>query len=103
MFAPGNDASSWLEGWHPEVSAYYRAASEKPGKNVWWPVTNAPILDLQGGQDPWRPESSRNELKDQLGDKVTVGVIARAGHAMVPEQPEAISKAIADWVRSLPP
>jgi pimeloyl-ACP methyl ester carboxylesterase len=103
MFAPGNDASSWLDGWHPQVTPAYRAAANIPPKSVWWSVSNSPILDLQGGQDPWRPESTRNELKDQLGDKVTVRVIPRAGHALVPEQPEAITTAIADWVRQLPP
>lgn len=103
MFAPGNDASSWLDGWHPDVAPFYRLAGQKPDKEVWWPVANAPLLDLQGGQDPWRPESSRNELKEQLGDKVTVGVIPRAGHALVPEQPEAITSAIVAWVRTLAP
>lgn len=103
MFAPGNDAASWLQGWHPELTAAYRSAGQNPPKSVWWPVSNSPILDLQGGQDPWRPESTRNELKDQLGDQVTVRVIPRAGHALVPEQPEAIAAAIADWVRQLPP
>lgn len=103
MFAPGNDPSSWLEGWHPEVTKFYRVAGQHPPKDVWWPVSNSPILDLQGAQDPWRPESTRNELKDQLGNKVTVRVIPRAGHAMVPEQPEAITQAIVDWIRPLAP
>lgn len=103
MFAPGNDASAWLEGWHPHLTAIYRAAGQEPPKSAWWPVSNSPLLDLQGAQDPWRPESTRNELKDQLGQKVTVRVIPRASHAMVPEQPEAITTAIADWVRQLPP
>lgn len=103
MFAPGSDASSWLEGWHPELAAAYRTTGQHPPKSVWWPVSHSPVLDLQGSQDPWRPESTRNELKDQLGDKVTVRVIPRAGHALVPEQPEAITTAITDWVRQLPP
>lgn len=103
MFALGNDPTSWLEGWHPEVSKFYRSAGQYPSKDVWWPVSNSPILDLQGAQDPWRPESTRNELKDQLGNKVTVKVIQHAGHAMVPEQPAAITLAITSWVRNLGP
>ena len=62
FFAPGHDATSWLEGWHPEVRDAYRKAGAVPDKNLWWPVGNAPILDLQGGTDPWRPASSRTEL-----------------------------------------
>lgn len=103
MFAPGNDASSWLDGWHPKVRAAYRGAAQRPGRDVWWPVANAPILDLQGDSDPWRPASSRNELKDKLGDKVTVKVIPRASHALVPEQPKAVTQAIVEWVRTLKP
>jgi len=103
MFAPGNDASSWLEGWHPELRVAYRKAGTVPSKDVWWPVSHAPVLDLQGGEDPWRPLATRNELKDVLGDKVTVRVIPRAGHALIPEQPEAVSRAIVEWVRTLGP
>jgi len=103
MFAPGNDASSWLEGWHPEVREAYRRAGTTPSKEVWWPVSTAPILDLQGAEDPWRPLATRNELKDMLGDKVTVQVIPRAGHALIPEQPAAVSDAIVEWIRTLQP
>ncbi|BEP62287.1 hypothetical protein GmRootV213_28410 [Variovorax sp. V213] len=103
MFAPGNDASSWLDGWHPELRDAYRRAGATPSKDVWWPVSNAPILDLQGAEDPWRPPATRNELKDILGDKVTVQVIPRAGHALIPEQPSAVSEAIVGWVRTLQP
>jgi len=103
MFAPGNDASSWLTGWHPKVRDAYRGAAQRPGRDVWWPITNAPILDLQGDSDPWRPASSRNELKDKLGSKITVKVIPRASHALMPEQPKAVALAIVEWVRTLQP
>ncbi|MCJ0761615.1 alpha/beta fold hydrolase [Variovorax terrae] len=103
MFAPGNDASSWLEGWHPELREVYRKAGAAPNKDVWWPVSNSPILDIQGEEDPWRPAATRNELKDVLGDKVTVRVIPRAGHALIPEQPAAVAEAIIAWIRTLEP
>lgn len=101
MFAPGNDASPWLDGWHPELRSAYRDVSALPGKDRWWPVTNAPILDLQGAEDPWRPPATRDELRHALGDKVTVRVIPRAGHALVPEQPAAVAQEIVAWVRGL--
>lgn len=103
MFAAGNDASSWLEGWHPDLREAYRKAGTTPSKDIWWPVSNAPILDLQGGEDPWRPLATRNELKDVLGEKVTVRVIHRAGHALIPEQPAVVSEAIVEWIRKLQP
>jgi pimeloyl-ACP methyl ester carboxylesterase len=103
FFAPGSDPSTWLEGWHPELRDAYRRVSATPPKQAWWPVTHAPILDLQGEVDPWRPPSTRDELRAVLGDKVTVRVVARASHALLPEQPDAVADAILKWARSLPP
>ena len=66
-------------------------------------MSNAPILDLQGAEDPWRPPATRNELKDVLGGKVQVKTVPRASHALIPEQPAAVAQAIADWIGTLPP
>ena len=103
FLAPGNDPELWMEGWYPELSAAYRDAMTLPPKDQWWPVSHSPILDLQGGDDPWRPAATRDELKAVLGDKVTVQVIPNASHAMVPEQPQAVADSIARWSGQLPP
>ena len=104
FFAPGNDPSAWLEGWHPELRAIYRAAGAVPAKDRWWTVAHAPLLDLQGANDPWRPPASRAELQELLGaERVTVQVIEQASHALVVEQPVAVAGAIACWVAGLPP
>jgi pimeloyl-ACP methyl ester carboxylesterase len=63
MFAPGHDPRPWLVGWHPNLRAAYRAAGQSPAKDVWFNVANAPILDLQGAMDPWRPVASRCDRK----------------------------------------
>jgi pimeloyl-ACP methyl ester carboxylesterase len=102
FFAPGNDASVWLDGWHPLLRDTYRAAATTPSKLAWWPVSHAPVLDLQGACDPWRPEATRLELQEVLGAKVTVQRIAQASHAMLPEQPEAVAAALTAWARTLP-
>lgn len=62
----------------------------------------SPILDLQGGADPWRPENTRNELEERFGDLVEVVVIPGASHAFFPEKPREIIAAITSWARSLP-
>ena len=103
FFAPGNDPTPWLEGWHPELRQAYRQAGSVPDKSKWWPVSHAPILDLQAAEDAWRPPSTRGELKQVLGDKVTVQVIPGASHALFPEQPVAVAEAIVTWARQLPP
>ncbi len=102
FFAPGNDASLWLNGWYPQWRKPYRQAAVTPPKDQWWPMSNAPILDLQGAQDPWRPRATEFELQDKLGDKVSICVIDGASHALLPEQPGAVIAAITEWVGSLP-
>ncbi len=101
FFAPGNDPAPWLHGWHPGVRAAYKAAGAVPDKNVWWPVSHAPILDLQAAHDPWRPPATRQELKDALGDLVTVRVIDNASHALLVEQPRAVAEAVIEWEKGL--
>ena len=101
MFAPSSNARSWLGGWYPQWRAAYRSAALLPAKDLWFNQTNAPVLDLSAEQDPWRPASTRNELKALLGDKVTVQTIANASHALVIEQPQAVADAVAAWIRGL--
>jgi pimeloyl-ACP methyl ester carboxylesterase len=41
------------------------------------------------------PRRFSQVLKNMLGDRVTVVVIPNAGHALAPEQPQAMADAIA--------
>ncbi|MCP5285726.1 MAG: alpha/beta hydrolase [Burkholderiaceae bacterium] len=104
FFAPGNPPRVWLPGWHPELRTDMHPAAAQPAKSVWWPVAQAPILELQGDADPWRPPATRAELQDALGaDRVQTRLIAGASHALLPEQPAAVVAAISDWAATLPP
>lgn len=104
FFAPGNDPSSWLSGWYPALREVYRKAGNAPSKNAWWPVSHAPLLDLQGAQDPWRPPDTREELRQALGhDKVDMHLVPDASHALPVEQPGRTASAIADWAHALAP
>jgi pimeloyl-ACP methyl ester carboxylesterase len=102
FFAPGNDASVWLSGWHPEIRESQRAAAAAVRQDEWWSAGTAPLLDLQAAQDPFKPESKRNEMKDEFGERVTVVVIPNASHALMPEQPTAVVEALTIWMRGLP-
>jgi pimeloyl-ACP methyl ester carboxylesterase len=102
FFAAGNDPRAWLDGWHPELAKAYRAAAKLPARAIWWPVTHAPVLDLQAADDPWRPVDSRQEVVDALGAKASVVVIPQASHALFPEQPRAVAEAIVKWIATLP-
>ena len=102
FFAPGNDPSIWLNGWHPEVRDAQRAAVAAVKQSDWWSGGHAPLLDLQAEQDPFKPADKRNEMKDEFGDRVTVAVIPGASHALIPEQPQAVVDALVAWVKMLP-
>ena len=101
FFAPGNDPSIWLDGWHPRASESQRLAGLATKQEEWWSAGKVPLLDLQADNDPFHPIGKMNELRDELGDRVTVAVIPNASHALLPEQPKAVVEAIAAWVRGL--
>jgi pimeloyl-ACP methyl ester carboxylesterase len=102
FFAPGHDASIWLDGWHPAASEAQRIAAAGTKQAEWWATGTAPILDLQADNDPFHPIAKMNELRDELGERVSVAVIRDASHALLPEQPRAVVDAIARWIRALP-
>ncbi len=101
FFAPGHDAGVWLNGWYPEVSESQRLAGRATRQADWWSGGRVPLLDLQAGQDLFKPPATRNEIKDEFGERVSVVVIDGAGHALVPERPQAVVDAIAAWERAL--
>jgi pimeloyl-ACP methyl ester carboxylesterase len=102
FFAPGNDPTVWLNGWHPEIRDSQRAAVAAVKQDEWWSGGNAPLLDLQAANDPFKPEAKRNEMKNEFGSRVTVMVIPNASHALIPEQPKAVVEALSRWIKTLP-
>jgi pimeloyl-ACP methyl ester carboxylesterase len=102
FFAPGNDPSVWLEGWYPAANESQRLATLATKQAEWWATGSGPILDLQADSDPFHPIAKTNELRDELGERVSVIVIRNASHALLPEQPKAVVEAIVGWMRKLP-
>ena len=102
FFAPGNDPTGWLNGWHPDIRDSQRAAVAAVRQDEWWSGGTAPLLDLQAAEDPFKPESARNEMKSEFGNRVTVMVIPHASHALIPEQPKAVVEALTTWIKGLP-
>ncbi|WP_448955336.1 alpha/beta fold hydrolase [Labrys neptuniae] len=100
FFARGSDPTGWLKGWYPQVTAMQ---TENPvPRKIWWAAGQAPILELIPEEDPFKPRDRWDELRKQLGDRVTTVTIPKASHALMPEQPAAVAKAIADWAQKLP-
>jgi pimeloyl-ACP methyl ester carboxylesterase len=97
FFAPGHDPSEWLDGWsQASHHAQSHARIVTPIDEYFAAGDRVPILDLQAEFDA---VVVPNIMKPLLGDRVTVQVIRNAGHALAPEQPRAMSDAIADFAR----
>ncbi len=99
FFAPGNDPTVWLNGWHHETHEAEGHARNITPVDDYFAAGTAPILDLQGEKDMVAPRRFSQVLKNMLGDRVTVVVIPNAGHAMAPEQPQLMGDAIASFAR----
>ena len=99
FFAPGHDPGVWLDGWFPAAhDAQGRARETTPIDDYFSGGKTAPILDLQAEHDA---VVIPNVMRPLLGERVTVRVIRDAGHAMAPEQPQAMSAAIAEFAHGI--
>lgn len=101
FFAPGNDPRVWLTGWHKETHDAQGYARNTTPVDDYFAAGTAPILDLQAEDDAVAPRRFSGVLKGMLGDRVTVVVLKNAGHAMAPEQPQAMAAAIAAFARGV--
>ena len=102
FFAPGNDASLWLNGWNEAVMHAERAATEATPKPEWWTAGKVRVLDLVPLDDPLSPADTRMRYRDEWGaERVTVVTVPNAAHALLPEQPLAVADALLAYARSL--
>ena len=77
-------------------------ARDATPQQEYWAAGSAPILDIQGADDPYRPPASRGELVKEFGAKrVTTVLIPHAAHAVIVEQPRAVADAIINYARGL--
>jgi pimeloyl-ACP methyl ester carboxylesterase len=103
FFAPGNDAGVWLEGWHPQVLAAQRFAGDLTPRSLDYAAGQAPVLYIQPSHDPLAHVEDAEEYERALGDRVTVVVIPNSAHAVIAEQPDAVSDALIAYARKLWP
>ena len=95
--APGSKA------WHPELLAAQRIAGDRTSREEDFAAGQAPILYLQPDHDPLAHVEDAEAYARQFGARVTVVVIERASHAVIAEQPEAVSAALIAYARTLWP
>ena len=97
FFAPGHDASLWLTGWYPLTLQMQHEAVKASLLKDFAACGTVPLLQIIAEHDPFNPKSSWDELKDQLGERVTQKIVAGASHALFPEEPAAVAKAVLSW------
>jgi pimeloyl-ACP methyl ester carboxylesterase len=99
FFADGNDPAIWEKGWYKDVAHYQSAANTATPVKDWWAAGNSRVLVLQGAEDTVAVRENSEHLAKEFGDRITVIDVPKAGHALLPEQPEFIIKAILDFLR----
>ncbi len=90
FFAPGNDARPWLTGWDRHLMAMQTLAQKRTPVDDFFAGGVAPILNVQAAHDAVAPPAYANVLREYLGERVTNVTIANAGHALLPEQLDAV-------------
>lgn len=98
FFAPGHNARIWLTGWYPATLQMQRGAAQAVPRSEYWACGRAPMLEIFGAHDPFKPKMYWQELRDEFGDRVTSVMIEDAAHALFPEQPQRVANAVLPWL-----
>ena len=101
-FAPTSDPDSWTRHWWLDTAAAQIAAAKATELTDWWQSFTAPTLIVQGLDDRMAPpENGRALAAAARPGQVTLVEIADAGHALLPEQPEAVARHVLDFLGRL--
>lgn len=94
FFAKASEVSDdWMQGWYPLAGLAQVLAMGATPNEDWVNAGTAPILVLQPQEDAAAPEGGP-ALKRRLPDRVTLVDVPNAGHALLPEQPEFVSRTV---------
>ena len=74
------------------------ATSQRVPRDEWSTGGNAPLLVIQGLDDIAAPPANGHALRDQLGERVQVVDIPRAGHFVIVEQPDIVAAAVTEFI-----
>lgn len=102
FFADGNPIPDyWLRGWHVPTSRLQAAATQATDSALWWSAGDKPLLVIQAMQDRIAPpQDTADLLEAELGERVEVVRIEQAGHALLPEAPDAIADAVIAFLKA---
>lgn len=98
FFAGDNDASVWADGWHGEVATFQAGATAGTPVEAWWSAGTADVLVVQPADDVIAVAANGQHIVDTLGGRASMITIPNAGHALLPEQPEAVAVGLLTWL-----
>jgi len=101
FFAPGNDPAVWRDGWDGALAEVQSEAVHATPVDDWWNAgESAPVLVIQGLDDRVAPPGNGRDLVERLGGRAQLVELRDAGHALLPEQPDAIATAVLEFLLS---
>ena len=100
FFAGDNEIPPhWKRGWHTKTAiAQGKAVAESKKDENWHCAGGVPMLIVQPMQDRIAPIENAHALKEKCTQAVEIVEVQNAGHAILPEQPEAVAAAVLDFL-----
>ncbi len=99
FFAAGNDPVVWVDGWNPILAAAQLEAQQRTPTEAWASGGTTDALIVRPAEDRIVSAESTRLLANELGGKVSLVEVPGAGHALLPEQPEAVAISVLTWLR----
>jgi len=99
LFADGSDTSKWIDGWHRSLAFAQADAERHVPLDELWSRLEIDTLVIQPAEDRVVPPENAQMIADRAPGSVKVVMIPDAGHALLPEQPEAVAAASLGWFR----
>ena len=101
FFGDGAVPQEWIDGWWAEHYGPFIEAQSSTPEEEWWTAGEAPILVIQGLRDRVAPPENGYDVKELAGSRATVLDLPNASHAILPEEPEAVERAVLEFLDGL--
>ncbi len=101
FFGGGPVPQDWIGGWWLEHYRPFVAAQDSTPMNAWWTAGQAPVLVIQGLRDRVAPPENGYDVRALAGPRAAVLDLPNASHAILPEEPEAVERAVLELLEGL--
>ena len=101
FFAEGNTIPDhWMSGWYRHTATLQGKAKGSDHYEEWGAGGTRPMLVLQAAEDTIAPPQDAGiPLAQQYPDRVKLVMVAKAGHALLPEQPDVVAEEIIEFMK----